>query len=317
MYIFNNSYLEELNKSEKEVQKFLITNWNQLFPFLKLIKSEYQLEDKIIRIGKKTSGRIDILALNLISNKFVIIEIKVSQEDDKVISQAIDYSISIEENIDSIYLDIKNKKYAEIPDRNIIKSTVDVIIMVTGVDKNLIEKKFKALKNPPTYISYQFYNNKLQNNELLCMEIHSQSQEYDNYFKEKPNVKDTSETKHKVLKTNILMKDKIYFPFNPNLESRFYPNKKIKDYEVIYKFRRLYHLEEYLEKVIGFSIDYSFSSESEDILFFDKLGFAIYSSSSTSFYLYAKKNQIILPNEDFNKKYLRFKQKYSAYYSKY
>src|SRR5690606_32605889 len=130
MYIFNNSYLEEINKSEKEVQKFLITNWNHLFPFLKLIKSKYKLEDKIIRIGKKTSGRIDILALNLISNKFVIIEIKVSQEDDKVISQAIDYSISIEENIDSIYLDIKNKKLAEIPDRNIIKSTVDVIIMV-------------------------------------------------------------------------------------------------------------------------------------------------------------------------------------------
>ena len=57
----NKKFLRQIQKDEKELNQFLVNNWNFIFSDLIFIKNEFQLEGEVRSRG--TSGRIDILAV--------------------------------------------------------------------------------------------------------------------------------------------------------------------------------------------------------------------------------------------------------------
>ena len=72
-------FLRKIQKTEKELNDFLVNHWNFIFPNLTLIKSEFQLEGDVR--SKGTAGRIDILAFNSKSKKIVVFELKNDLEE--------------------------------------------------------------------------------------------------------------------------------------------------------------------------------------------------------------------------------------------
>ena len=70
----NKKFLKSVYKSEAELNRFLSDNWKDFFPQFLFIKCEFTLDGHVRSRG--TAGRIDILAFNPKSKKFVIIELK-------------------------------------------------------------------------------------------------------------------------------------------------------------------------------------------------------------------------------------------------
>ena len=103
----NKTFLQSLNKSEAELNRFLSENWSNFFPQFTFIKSEFILEGSVR--SKGTSGRIDILAFNPVTKKFIVIELK-KDSDKNIRNQASDYKDFIEENSADIYL-LATQKY--------------------------------------------------------------------------------------------------------------------------------------------------------------------------------------------------------------
>jgi hypothetical protein len=68
------TFLKKVHKSESELNRFLSENWSNFFPQFTFIKSEFVLDGNVRSRGG--SGRIDILAFNPKSNKFVVFELK-------------------------------------------------------------------------------------------------------------------------------------------------------------------------------------------------------------------------------------------------
>lgn len=118
--LFSNSdkkFLKQIDKPESELNKFLCQNWSFLFPKLIFISSEFTLDGNVR--SKGTSGRIDILAFNPKSKKFVVFELK-KIFDKNITDQAADYRDFIEDNCEKIYIqaiqtyEIPLPKYNEI-----------------------------------------------------------------------------------------------------------------------------------------------------------------------------------------------------------
>ena len=70
--------------SEKQLEKFLIYNWNHI----KELK-EYQFKDK--QVGADDAGILDLLAWNEGTNSHVVIELKVGQTNDETVGQLLRY----------------------------------------------------------------------------------------------------------------------------------------------------------------------------------------------------------------------------------
>ncbi len=110
--ITNKKVIKQTNKSEKELNSFLVENWQYIFTHLTFIKSEFVLNGNARSNDSK--GRIDILAFNPKTKKFVIFEIK--KDFDKNISQqANDYKDFVEDNFEKIYLESSQKYKADLP----------------------------------------------------------------------------------------------------------------------------------------------------------------------------------------------------------
>ena len=71
-------FLIPVDKSEAELNQFLSENWPQFFPQFTFIKSEFVLDGNVRSSGG--SGRIDILAFNSKSRKFIVFELKKDSE---------------------------------------------------------------------------------------------------------------------------------------------------------------------------------------------------------------------------------------------
>jgi len=95
----NKKFLKTVGKSEAELNNFLSNNWADFFPQFIFIKREFFLEGNVR--SKGTAGRIDILAFNSRTKKFVIIELK-RDFDKNIRNQAGDYRDFIEENFADI-----------------------------------------------------------------------------------------------------------------------------------------------------------------------------------------------------------------------
>src|SRR4051812_1980066 len=99
----NKSFLKPLGRSESELNRFLSDrdNWESFFPQFVFIKSEFSLDGNVR--SKGTSGRMDILAFNSRTRKFIIIELK-RDLDKNIRNQASDYRDFIEDNFADVYL---------------------------------------------------------------------------------------------------------------------------------------------------------------------------------------------------------------------
>ena len=93
--------LELTDKSEQELNEFICENWENLFPSLTLITSEFSLKGSVRSMGN--NGRIDILAYNPETKKFVIFELK-KDYDKNISDQAADYRDYVQDDFSEVYL---------------------------------------------------------------------------------------------------------------------------------------------------------------------------------------------------------------------
>src|SRR5690606_22322221 len=108
----NKKFLKQVNKSEAELNRFLSENWKEFFPHFTFIKNEFSLDGNVR--SKGGSGRIDILAYNPKSKKFVIFELK-KEADKNIRHQASDYKDFVENNFAEIYLLATQTYEVELP----------------------------------------------------------------------------------------------------------------------------------------------------------------------------------------------------------
>ncbi|MAB47070.1 MAG: hypothetical protein CMC05_00385 [Flavobacteriaceae bacterium] len=156
----NKKILQIVNKSEAELNNFLSHNWKTFFPQYVFIKSEFSIEGNVR--SKGTSGRIDILAFNPNSKKFVVFELK-KEKDKNIRNQVSDYKDFIEDNFSQIYLMSLQKYNAPLPlFEDISQDTIEVVMIAKSYSSTDIErvKKSKS-KNLTTLIRYLWFENEL------------------------------------------------------------------------------------------------------------------------------------------------------------
>jgi len=119
--------LSQVDKSEKDLQQFLCGNWKDLFPEYIFITQEFQLKGAVH--GSGSSGRIDILAYNPVTKRFVIFELKKNYDKD-VLSQASGYRYYIKSNFPAVYLEALQKHKAELPNKTEVNEKDVEIILV-------------------------------------------------------------------------------------------------------------------------------------------------------------------------------------------
>lgn len=155
----NKKFLAQIDKPEKELNKFICDNWNNLFPNLTFIKSEFPLKGNVRSLG--TNGRIDIVAYNPESKKFVIFELK-KDYDKNITDQAADYRDYVQDNFSEIYLhstqkyDVVLPKFVEINQNN-----VEIILIAKKFSLTQIERVKKNKENSITLIKYYWFEEDL------------------------------------------------------------------------------------------------------------------------------------------------------------
>ncbi len=154
----NKKFLKTVHKSEAELNKFLSDNWANFFPQYTFIKSEFTLEGNVRTKGG--SGRIDILAFNPKTNKFVVFELK-RDFDKNLRNQVGDYKDFIEENFAKIYLLSTQKYDADLPKHEVVsEESIEVVMISKTFSTNDVEKARKS-KNEITLIKYLWFESQL------------------------------------------------------------------------------------------------------------------------------------------------------------
>ncbi|MCD4793703.1 MAG: hypothetical protein K8R54_10740 [Bacteroidales bacterium] len=149
-----------IDKSEAELNNFLSDNWNDFFPQYTFIKNEFTLDGNVR--SKGTSGRIDILAFNLKSKKFVVFELK-KDNDKNIRNQVSDYKDYIEDNFSKIYLLALQKYKIDLPQFDeISQESIEVVMIAKSYSATDIERiKKDRSKNSTTLIRYIWFENEL------------------------------------------------------------------------------------------------------------------------------------------------------------
>jgi hypothetical protein len=150
-------FLKQVNKTEPELNRFLTENWKQLFPRYTLISNEFRLKGNVR--SKGTAGRVDILAFNFETKKFVVFELK-KEMDKNVNEQASDYRDFIEDNFEKIYLQATQAYEVELPKfYDISQESVEVIILSKEFSQTDIERVKK--RKDITLIKYVWFEDNL------------------------------------------------------------------------------------------------------------------------------------------------------------
>jgi hypothetical protein len=156
--IQHKSFLKQVNKSESELNKFLVENWTHFFPQYQFISCEFKLEGNVR--SKGTSGRIDILSFNPKSKKFVVFELK-KELNRNVNEQASDYRDFIEDNFSDIYLQATQKFNIELPKyTEVSKESVEVVVMSQEFSQTDIDRAKKRMGSI-ILIKYFWFENDL------------------------------------------------------------------------------------------------------------------------------------------------------------
>lgn len=156
----NKQILKSVDKSEAELNNFLSNNWDAFFPEYIFIKNEFSIDGNVRSRG--SSGRIDILAFNPKTNKFVVFELK-KDKDKNIRNQVSDYKDYIEDNFSEIYLLTLQKFKVDLPHfEEISKSEIEVILIAKSFSSTDIERVRKSKsKNITTLIRYLWFEKEL------------------------------------------------------------------------------------------------------------------------------------------------------------
>lgn len=155
----NKKFLPQVDKSEKDLNKFICENWDNLFPNLILIKSEFPLKGNVRSLGN--NGRIDIFAYNPENKKFVIFELK-KDYDKNITDQAADYRDYVQDNFSDIYLHSSQKYDVTLPKFvDINQNSVEIILIAKKFGLTHIERVKKIKENNITLIKYYWFENDL------------------------------------------------------------------------------------------------------------------------------------------------------------
>lgn len=152
--------IKVIDKSEAELNNFLSENWKNFFPQYTFIKNEFTLEGNVR--SKGTSGRVDILAYNPKSKRFVVFELK-KDIDKNIRNQVSDYKDYIEDNFSKIYLLALQKYKIDLPQFDeISQESIEVVMIAKSYSTTDIERiKKNRSKNITTLIRYIWFENEL------------------------------------------------------------------------------------------------------------------------------------------------------------
>lgn len=143
-----------LGNSEKDLNKHIEKNWSYLFPHLVFIKSEFLLKGVVT--GKDGSGKVDILAYNPNTKRFIVIELK-RDENRYIRDQANYYRQYIEQNFDRIMLRVNEKYNVNLPlSDEINRDSVEIILIArkySKADLQIIESDIYNI----TFIRYEWF----------------------------------------------------------------------------------------------------------------------------------------------------------------
>jgi hypothetical protein len=148
----NKKFLKQIDKSEKDLNRFICEHWKDLFPKLTLISSEFPLKGNVRSIG--TNGRMDILAYNPQTKRFVIFELK-KDYDRNITDQAADYRDYVQDNFSELYLLSTQKYDIDLPKYIEINATqLEIILIAKKFSVTQIERVKKQKENLITLIKY-------------------------------------------------------------------------------------------------------------------------------------------------------------------
>ena len=149
-----NKLIRGADRPEKKLNLFLTKNWRVLFPHLQFIKSEFLLNGAVR--GKDGSGRVDILAFNPFTNRFVVVELK-SKEDKNIRNQAGDYRDFIEDNFEKIYLIAIEQYGIDLPKSSEIdRDNIEIVLIA----RDFFEREKKEIKRQDhniTLVKYSWF----------------------------------------------------------------------------------------------------------------------------------------------------------------
>jgi len=142
------------NKSEDDLEKFLCDNWKELFPQYVFIAQQFPLKGEVD--GSAISYRIDILAFNPITKRFVVFELK--RDDGKhALGQASTYRFYITQQFFmKVYVEA-SKKQQELP--NITEVDLNDVELIL-IAKSFLPHQVKQ-ENYTTLIKYNWFENDL------------------------------------------------------------------------------------------------------------------------------------------------------------
>ena len=155
----NKKFLKQVEKPEKELNKFICENWNDLFPQYILIASEFPLKGNVRSLGN--NGRIDILGYNPETKKFIIFELK-KDYDKNITDQSADYRDYVQDNFSDVYLHATQKYEIALPKfTGINQDKVEIILIAKKFSITQIERVKKIKDNNITLIKYFWFEDDL------------------------------------------------------------------------------------------------------------------------------------------------------------
>lgn len=154
----NNTQMEVMQPTEKDLQNFILENWANIFPKLTLVKAAFVLDGNVKSKNDK-SGRIDMLAFNPTTNKLVVIELK-RDFSKTILQQSFEYSEFIENNFSATYLQITQKYGISLPNHQQINTQSVEIILVAKSFSETDTERAKSPKNLNliTLVKYQAFS---------------------------------------------------------------------------------------------------------------------------------------------------------------
>jgi hypothetical protein len=155
----NKKFLSQIDKPEKELNKFICENWKDLFPKYMLIASEFPLKGNVRSLGN--NGRIDILGYNPETKKFIIFELK-KDYDKNITDQSADYRDYVQDNFSDVYLHATQKYEITLPKfTEINQDKVEIILIAKKFSLTQIDRVKKIKDNNITLIKYFWFENDL------------------------------------------------------------------------------------------------------------------------------------------------------------
>ncbi|MDR0510630.1 MAG: hypothetical protein LBH06_06030 [Rikenellaceae bacterium] len=155
----NKKFLSQVDKPERELNKFICENWKNLFPNYTFIASEFPLKGNVRSLGN--NGRIDILGYNPESRKFVIFELK-RDYDKNITDQSADYRDYVQDNFSDVYLHSTQKYDVELPRfTEICMDKVEIVLIAKKFSLTQIDRVKKIRDNNVTLIKYYWFEDDL------------------------------------------------------------------------------------------------------------------------------------------------------------